>query len=68
MIRMQLQLIFLEKIFLLKRKLDPSVDVKNPDNNIDIYSGRFTADGGKITINSGGILTFIQSKRVLIVM
>ncbi|MEG8983864.1 DUF637 domain-containing protein, partial [Acinetobacter baumannii] len=40
------------------KKLDPSVDVKNPDNNIDIYSGRFTADGGKITINSGGNLNF----------
>lgn len=57
-----------KNIFIETKKLDPSVDAKNPDNNIDIYSGRFTADGGKITINSGGILTFIQSKRVLIVM
>jgi filamentous hemagglutinin len=40
------------------KKLDPSVDAKNPDNNIDIYSGRFTAEGGKISINSGGNLSF----------
>ncbi|OLV33697.1 hypothetical protein BS572_12250, partial [Acinetobacter baumannii] len=45
-----------KNIFIETKKLDPSVDVKNPDNNIDIYSGRFTADGGKITINSGGNL------------
>ncbi|WP_228156353.1 two-partner secretion domain-containing protein [Acinetobacter seifertii] len=38
------------------KKLDPSVDAKTPDNNIDIYSGRFTAEGGKISINSGGNL------------
>lgn len=38
------------------KKLDPSVDAKNPDNNIDIYSGRFTAEGGTISINSGGNL------------
>ncbi|HAV4025650.1 TPA: hemagglutinin, partial [Acinetobacter baumannii] len=47
-----------KNIFIETKKLDPSVDVKNPDNNIDIYSGRFTADGGKITINSGGNLNF----------
>ncbi|WP_081409435.1 DUF637 domain-containing protein [Acinetobacter lactucae] len=40
------------------KKLDPSVDAKTPDNNIDIYSGRFTANGGKISINSGGDLNF----------
>lgn len=40
------------------KKLDPSVDAKTPDNNIDIYSGRFTAEGGKISINSGGNLNF----------
>ncbi|WP_422406999.1 MULTISPECIES: DUF637 domain-containing protein [Gammaproteobacteria] len=38
------------------KKLDPSVDAKTPDNNIDIYSGRFTAEGGTISINSGGNL------------
>ena len=38
------------------KKLDPAIDAKNPDNNIDIYSGRFTAEGGKISINSGGNL------------
>ncbi|WP_296517797.1 DUF637 domain-containing protein [Acinetobacter oleivorans] len=38
------------------KKLDPSVDTKTPDNNIDIYSGRFTAQGGIISINSGGNL------------
>lgn len=38
------------------KKLDPSVDAKNPDNNIDIYSGRFSAEGGTISINSGGNL------------
>ncbi|MFL9480711.1 DUF637 domain-containing protein, partial [Acinetobacter baumannii] len=47
-----------KNIFIETKKLDPSVDVKNPDNNIDIYSGRFTADGGKIKINSGGNLNF----------
>ncbi|MEG9133621.1 DUF637 domain-containing protein, partial [Acinetobacter baumannii] len=47
-----------KNIFIETKKLDPSVDVKNPDNNTDIYSGRFTADGGKITINSGGNLNF----------
>lgn len=40
------------------KKLDPSVDAKAPDNNIDIYSGRFSAEGGKISINSGGNLNF----------
>ncbi|MDO7536799.1 DUF637 domain-containing protein [Acinetobacter pittii] len=40
------------------KKLDTSVDTKTPDNNIDIYSGRFTAEGGKISINSGGNLNF----------
>ncbi|MEB3863133.1 DUF637 domain-containing protein, partial [Acinetobacter sp. IK31] len=40
------------------KKLDPSVDAKTPDNNIDIYSGRFTANGGKVSINSGGNLNF----------
>ncbi|MFW6763695.1 DUF637 domain-containing protein, partial [Acinetobacter pittii] len=47
-----------KNIFIETKKLDPSVDVKNPDNNIDIYSGRFTAEGGKININSGGNLNF----------
>ncbi|MGN5754962.1 DUF637 domain-containing protein [Acinetobacter calcoaceticus] len=40
------------------KKLDPSVDAKTPDNNIDIYSGRFTAEGGTIAIKSGGNLNF----------
>ncbi|MDC5429562.1 DUF637 domain-containing protein [Acinetobacter baumannii] len=40
------------------KKLDPSVDAKTPDNNIDIYSGRFTAEGGTISIKSGGNLNF----------
>ncbi|NUF16791.1 DUF637 domain-containing protein, partial [Acinetobacter lactucae] len=40
------------------KKLDPSVDIKTPDNNIDIYSGRFTAEGGTISIKSGGNLNF----------
>lgn len=40
------------------KKLDPSVDAKTPDNNIDIYSGRFTANGGTISIKSGGNLNF----------
>lgn len=40
------------------KKLDTSVDARTPDNNIDIYSGRFTAEGGKISINSGGNLNF----------
>ncbi|MDC4729069.1 hemagglutinin, partial [Acinetobacter baumannii] len=51
-----------KNIFIETKKLDPSVDAKNPDNNIDIYSGRFTADGGKITINSGGNLIFYTVK------
>ena len=40
------------------KKLDSSVDAKTPDNNIDIYSGRFTAEGGTISIKSGGNLNF----------
>lgn len=40
------------------KKLDTSVNVKIPDNNIDIYSGRFTAEGGTISIKSGGNLNF----------
>ncbi|NLH05868.1 DUF637 domain-containing protein [Acinetobacter baumannii] len=40
------------------KKLDPYVDAKTPDNNIDIYSGRFTAEGGTISIKSGGNLNF----------
>ncbi|MBJ9705365.1 DUF637 domain-containing protein [Acinetobacter calcoaceticus] len=51
-----------KNIFIETKKLDPSIDVKNPDNNIDIYSGRFTAEGGKITINSGGNLNFYTVK------
>ncbi len=31
---------------------------KNPNNSIDIYSGRFVADGGKVSIRSGGNLNF----------
>lgn len=31
---------------------------QNPNNSIDIYSGKFTADGGKISIRSGGKLNF----------
>lgn len=51
-----------KNIFIETKKLDPSVNVNTPDNNIDIYSGRFTADGGKITINSGGNLNFYTVK------
>ncbi|MFL9481053.1 DUF637 domain-containing protein, partial [Acinetobacter baumannii] len=51
-----------KNIFIETKKLDPSVDAKNPDNNIAIYSGRFTADSGKITINSGGNLIFYTVK------
>nr|WP_289344551.1 DUF637 domain-containing protein [Acinetobacter baumannii] len=40
------------------KKLDTSVNVKTPDNNIDIYSGRFTAEGGTISIKSAGNLNF----------
>uniref|UniRef100_UPI00387A4FA2 DUF637 domain-containing protein n=1 Tax=Acinetobacter calcoaceticus TaxID=471 RepID=UPI00387A4FA2 len=40
------------------KKLDPSVAAQTPDNNIDIYSGRFTAEGGTISIKSGGNLNF----------
>ncbi len=40
------------------KKLDPSVAAQTPDNNIDIYSGRFTAEGGTIAIKSGGNLNF----------
>ncbi|MEO4078587.1 DUF637 domain-containing protein [Acinetobacter pittii] len=40
------------------KKLDKSVNAKTPDNNIDIYSGRFTAEGGTISIKSGGNLNF----------
>ncbi|MDH2633709.1 DUF637 domain-containing protein [Acinetobacter nosocomialis] len=47
-----------KNIFIETKKLDPSVNVSTPDNNIDIYSGRFTADGGQISINSGGNLNF----------
>lgn len=47
-----------KNIFIETKKLDPSVNVSTPDNNIDIYSGRFTADGGQIKINSGGNLNF----------
>ncbi|NUE94443.1 DUF637 domain-containing protein, partial [Acinetobacter seifertii] len=45
-----------KNIFIETKKLDPSLN--SPDNNIDIYSGRFTADGGQISINSGGNLNF----------
>lgn len=45
-----------KNIFIETKKLDPSFNT--PDNNIDIYSGRFTADGGQISINSGGNLNF----------
>ncbi|WP_288420524.1 DUF637 domain-containing protein [uncultured Acinetobacter sp.] len=45
-----------KNIFIETKKLDPSLN--SPDNNIDIYSGRFTADGGQIKINSGGNLNF----------
>ncbi|MEN8273564.1 DUF637 domain-containing protein [Acinetobacter seifertii] len=47
-----------KNIFIETKKLDPSVNVNTPDNNIDIYSGRFTAEGGQIKINSGGNLNF----------
>lgn len=47
-----------KNIFIETKKLDPSVNVSTPDNNIDIYSGRFTAEGGQIKINSGGNLNF----------
>jgi filamentous hemagglutinin len=50
--------IYGKNISIETKKLDPSVDAKTPDNNIDIYSGRFTAEGGKISINSGGNLNF----------
>lgn len=40
------------------KKLDSSVAAQTPDNNIDIYSGRFTAEGGTISIKSGGNLNF----------
>ncbi|MGU3313900.1 hemagglutinin, partial [Acinetobacter sp. M5A5_2a] len=40
------------------KKLDPSVAAQTPDNNIDIYSGRFNAEGGTISIKSGGNLNF----------
>ncbi|WP_149958372.1 two-partner secretion domain-containing protein [Acinetobacter oleivorans] len=40
------------------KKLDPSVAAQTPDNNIDIYSGRFTAEGGTVSIKSGGNLNF----------
>ncbi|WP_336168140.1 two-partner secretion domain-containing protein [Acinetobacter sp. 161(2023)] len=45
-----------KNIFIETKKLDPSIN--SPDNNIDIYSGRFTAEGGQIKINSGGNLNF----------
>ncbi|WP_407488782.1 DUF637 domain-containing protein, partial [Acinetobacter baumannii] len=45
-----------KNIFIETKKLDPSLNT--PDNNIDIYSGRFTAEGGQIKINSGGNLNF----------
>lgn len=48
--------IFGKNISIETKKLEPSVDAKTPDNNIDIYSGRFTAEGGTISINSGGNL------------
>lgn len=32
--------------------------MKNPNNSIDIYSGNFSADGGEISIRSGGNLNF----------
>ncbi len=51
-----------KNIFIETKKLDPSVNVNTPDNNIDIYSGRFTADGGQISINSGGNLNFYTVK------
>ncbi|WP_445536293.1 two-partner secretion domain-containing protein [Acinetobacter sp. G18] len=47
-----------KNIFIETKKLDPSRYLNTPDNNIDIYSGRFTADGGQISINSGGNLNF----------
>ncbi|WP_445407543.1 two-partner secretion domain-containing protein [Acinetobacter seifertii] len=47
-----------KNIFIETKKLDPSINVNTPDNNIDIYSGRFTADGGLISINAGGNLNF----------
>lgn len=47
-----------KNIFIETKKLDPSRYLNTPDNNIDIYSGRFIADGGQISINSGGNLNF----------
>lgn len=47
-----------KNIFIETKKLDPSRYLNTPDNNIDIYSGRFTAEGGQISINSGGNLNF----------
>ncbi|MFV5639816.1 DUF637 domain-containing protein [Acinetobacter oleivorans] len=51
-----------KNIYIETKKLAAGVDPTKPDNNIDIYSGRFTADGGQISITSGGNLNFYTAE------
>ncbi len=51
-----------KNIYIETKKLAAGVDPTKPDNNIDIYSGRFTADGGQISIISGGNLNFYTAE------
>ncbi|MEN8976497.1 DUF637 domain-containing protein, partial [Acinetobacter baumannii] len=51
-----------KNIYIETKKLAAGIDPKKPDNNIDIYSGRFTADGGQISIISGGNLNFYTAE------
>ncbi|WP_171251982.1 DUF637 domain-containing protein [Acinetobacter baumannii] len=51
-----------KNIYIETKKLAAGVDPTKPDNNIDIYSGRFTAEGGQISIKSGGNLNFYTAE------
>ncbi|MDR6796009.1 DUF637 domain-containing protein [Acinetobacter calcoaceticus] len=51
-----------KNIYIETKKLVAGVDPTKPDNNIDIYSGRFTAEGGQISIKSGGNLNFYTAE------
>ncbi|MDC5425150.1 DUF637 domain-containing protein [Acinetobacter baumannii] len=51
-----------KNIYIETKKLAAGVDPTKPDNNINIYSGRFTAEGGQISIKSGGNLNFYTAE------
>ncbi|WP_151796715.1 two-partner secretion domain-containing protein [Acinetobacter soli] len=51
-----------KNIYVETKKMGDNSDSKKPDNNIDIYSGRFTATNGQISIISGGNLNFYTAE------